>query len=295
MENKKTRRFHFSLPELVFLVLIIISAISTGFHSGGFVVDLNRVGFSILSSMQKGVHTVTSAVVNVFTAVQQLGALREENKILTERLKNYEYLQRSNVEIRKENERLKEQLGFSSSIEQKNMVAQVIGRDPNRLYSSITLDKGIKNGVKKNMPVIAIQNGNEGLVGKVVSVGYATSIVMPIYDSRCNVSGRIQNTRDIGLVQGLGSNENNLSLRYIKKRVASDLHYGDVIVTSGENDNYMRDVPIGTISEVTILDYDASLQIELTPIIDFSRLETVIVVDKSEPNTQTKDTEEQNN
>ena len=70
MENKKTRRFHFSLPELVFLVLIIISAISTGFHSGGFVVDLNRVGFSILSSMQKGVHTVTSAVVNVFTAVQ---------------------------------------------------------------------------------------------------------------------------------------------------------------------------------------------------------------------------------
>ena len=140
------------------------------------------------------------------------------------------------AEIRKENERLKEQLDFSDTIAQKNIAARIIARDPNMLYSSITIDKGIRNGIRKNMPVVAIQNGSEGLVGKVVSVGYTTSIVMPIYDTRCNVSSRIQNTRDIGLVSGLNTSSNLLTMRYIKKRVAPELHYGDVVVTSPRAD-----------------------------------------------------------
>ena len=73
-------------------------------------------------------------------------------------------------------------------------------------------------------------------------------------------------------------------MQYIRKRVAPDLNFGDVIVTSGENDNYMRDVQIGTISKITVLDYNSSLNIEVTPIIDFSRLENVIVVNQKELN-----------
>ena len=41
-------------------------------------------------------------------------------------------------------------------------------------------------------------------------------------------------------------------------------------------------IPIGTISNIKILDYDTSLEIEITPIIDFSRLEHVIIIDSSE-------------
>ena len=132
------------------------------------------------------------------------------------------------------------------------------------------------------MPVIAIQNGDVGLVGKVVSVGRETSLIMPIYDYQCNVSARIETTRDIGLVSGTGSSESLLTMKYIKKRVLNELNYGDIIVTSGENDNYLKDIPIGSISNINILDYDTSLEIEITPIIDFSRLEHVIIVDSSE-------------
>ena len=63
-----------------------------------------------------------------------------------------------------------------------------------------------------------------------------------------------------------------------------ELHIGDVVVTSGENNNYMKDIPVGTISRINILDYNSSLDIELTPIIDFSRLENVIVVNMKEIN-----------
>ena len=134
------------------------------------------------------------------------------------------------------------------------------------------------------MPVIAIQNGQIGLVGKIVAVGAETSMILPIFDTKCTVSARIQTTRDIGLVSGTGSDDKALSMRYIKKRVLEELNYGDTIVTSGENGNYLRDITIGTISKITVLDYDSSLDIEVVPIIDFSRLESVIVADLKELN-----------
>ena len=68
-------------------------------------------------------------------------------------------------------------------------------------------------------------------------------------------------------------------MNYIKKRVLNEIQYGDIIVTSGENDNYMKDIPIGTISSITPLDYDTSLELQIIPVIDFNRLENVIVAD----------------
>ena len=141
------------------------------------------------------------------------------------------------------------------------------------------------------MPVIAFQNGNQGLVGKVVQVGTFTSQIMPIYNINNIVSARIQNSRDLGLVNGLGSQDQPLLMQYIRKSVVDELSYGDIVVTSGENDNYMRDIAIGTISKITTLDYNSSLNIELIPIIDFARLENVVVVNQKELNDRRADKE----
>ena len=46
----------------------------------------------------------------------------------------------------------------------------------------------------------------------------------------------------------------------------------------------MRDITIGSISKIVALDYNSTLNIEVKPIIDFSRLETVIVVNQKELN-----------
>lgn len=277
-------RIRFHLPEFVLAVLVLFSGVMLAFSSGGFVISFKQVGFALVSSLQKGVHAVAAGVGSTVNAVHELARLREENAALTEKLRNYEYLQRTNTEIRKENERLKEQLDFSQSVEQRNFPARIIGRDPDALYSGLTIDKGSRHGIRKNMPVIAVQSGTVGLVGKVVSVGVVTSMVMPVYDSKCTVSVRIQNTRDIGLLSGRGTAENPLSLKYVKKRVLDELHFGDLVVTSGEGGNYVRDIPVGSISKIAVLDYDASLDIEITPILDFARLETVIVTDLRETN-----------
>lgn len=282
--SKKQNGFKFRFPEFLLIGLLLISNIVLNFSSGGFILNLKKIGFSAISTIEKGVHIVTHGIGETFSAVKELKQLKKDYNNLVLKLENYEQMQRSNADIRKENERLREQLDFSISLDEKNYPAQIISRDFDNVYTYLTIDKGSINGIKKNMPVIAFQNGNRGLVGKVVQVGTFTSQVMPIYNLNYIVSARIQNQRDFGLVNGKGSKDKPLLLQYIRKNVASELSYGDIIVTSGENDNYLKDIPIGTISKIISLDYNSSLNIELIPIIDFSRLENVIVVNQKQLN-----------
>jgi rod shape-determining protein MreC len=283
METKRRSRIQIRLPFFLFIFLILLSGTTLALSTGGFVVNFKQLGFSVFSTAQKGVAAIVTSVTHSVNAVKDIARLRQEYIKLTERLQDYEYFQRTNAEIRLENERLKELLGFTTDFEYVNYPAMIIARDPDTLYSGITINKGSKDGIKKNMPVIAIQNGIVGLVGKIISVGRGTSMVMPVYDYQCNISARIKSTRDIGLVSGMGSSDALLSMKYIKKRVFNELQYGDIVVTSGENDNYLRDIPIGSISRITIVDYDSSLIIELAPVIDFSRLESVLIVDINSP------------
>lgn len=284
MKNK----FSFKLSEFILVLYILFSGIMLTFSSGSFVLNFKQLGFSTLGAIERGVHGIVYGIGSSFSAVRELAQLRKEYEILTKQLADYEQMRRSNAEIKKENERLKEQLGFSTSLEEKNYPARIISRDSDNLYAAITIDKGSLVGIKKNMPVIAYQSGNSGLVGKVIQVGAFTSQVMPVYNLNCTVSCRIQNTRDIGLVSGNGNQDEPLKMSYVRKRVLEELHYGDVVVTSGENNNYMKDIAVGTISKISVIDYNSLLDIELTPIIDFSRLENVVVVNMREINEAKK-------
>ncbi len=284
MRRKPNFSFKIKFAEFLLVIYLVIGGLFLAFSSGGFVVNFKQIGFSIFSSFDKGIHYITDGVKDTFNAVGELRKLKKDYNDLVIKLENYEEMKRSNADIRKENERLKEQLDFSVSMEEKNIPAQIIARDLDNAFTYITIDKGSVNGVRKNMPVIAFQNGNQGLVGKVVQVGTFTSQIMPIYNINNMVSARIQNLRDLGLVKGLGSQSQPLQMQYIRKSVMEELKPGDIIVTSGENDNYMRDIAIGSITKIKSVDYNSSLIIELMPIIDFSRLENVFVVNQKELN-----------
>ncbi|WP_428768192.1 rod shape-determining protein MreC [Treponema sp. HNW] len=288
MRKRKTAyTIKFSL--ILLTLYVIISASLLGLATGNFIVDFKRTGFSVISAAQRGVSSAVTGTENTVNAIRELSKLKAEYEKLTEQLKNYEYMQRTHAETKKENERLNSLLDFSQKYEYQNRAARIIARDSDNLYSAITVDKGSKHGIKKNMPVIAVQKGTVGLVGKIVTVGAYTSMIMPVYDFQSSVSARIQHTRDLGLVSGTGSPDSPLKMDYIKKRVLEDLQFGDIIVTSGENGNYIREIPIGTLHSVSVVDYDTSLLISVMPIVDFSRLEEVIIIDTSHTNTEKKE------
>ena len=278
----KKNHFRLRLAEFLLIIFLLASSVCLAFTSGGFIISFSRIGFSIVSAVERSVFFVSEGAKNLVGGVKQFATLKKDYDKLVKQLEQYERLQRANVEITRENKMLREQLGFVNTLENQNIVAQIIGRDLDSAFPSIIIDKGSSDGITKNMSVIAYQHNTVGLVGKVVEVGKYSSNVMPIYSSNCSVSARLQNIRDIGLVTGGGNVSAPLVLNFIRKRVLDQLSRGDTIVTSGENGNYIKDIPIGTISSIQTIEYASSLEIELAPTIDFSRLELVIAVNNNE-------------
>ena len=114
--------------------------------------------------------------------------------------------------------------------------------------------------------------------------GYPLDVENIVSENGFGKNDYIETSRELGIISGGGGIDKPLSMSYISKRSVGQIHYGDVVVTSGENGNYMRDIPIATLTNINTLDYDSSLDLELAPILDFNRLETVLIVDPSQGN-----------
>ena len=280
------RKFSFRIKLDVFLLifLLIISSVLLTFSGGRFIIDFKSVGFSVAAGTENAVHSVSAFVTDTVSAVRELAELRSKYLELSEKLKDYELLQRSNADIRRENRELKELLGFADTIAYKNIPAQISGFDPDNLYSGIIINRGAKHGVRKNMPVLAFQGSNVGLVGKIVQTGRDSSMIIPIYDYQCYVAASVQTTKHRGLVNGQGTADLPLIMRYVQKRAKDEISIGDRILASGGNDLFPKDSPIGVATGIRVHDYETYLELTVQPIIDFSRLDYVFVLDMSGTN-----------
>jgi rod shape-determining protein MreC len=144
------------------------------------------------------------------------------------------------------------------------------------------LNKGARQGVAREMPVIAFQGGLQGLVGKVVLTGLTTSTVKPITDTSSYVAARLQSSRYDGLVSGGQLGTGRLVMRYVNKLATNEIQYGELVISSGLGGLFPQGIHIGRVREMQAKAYEASLTLEVEPIVDFSRLEYVFVLDVGE-------------
>ena len=128
------------------------------------------------------------------------------------------------------------------------------------------------------MPVIAYQGGIQGLVGRVVYAGAFESLVMPLYDVSSFVSSRLVESRYEGIVEGRGNPDFPILMRYINRRARDEINPGDMVVTSGLGGIYPPGINIGRVSRINYQETELSMEVELTPSINFSRLEYVFVI-----------------
>jgi rod shape-determining protein MreC len=249
------------------------------FSTRGSVVDFRDMGLSFFSGMRGGIYELSSRISRIVLSVRELANLRREYNELVERITRYEQLERNAAEILQENVRLREQLGFSPSLNYRHIPAELIGRDPDNLFSALVINKGKYSGVTNNMPVIAWQNGAQGLVGKVIQAGQFESLVMPLYDSSSFVSSRLAIPRYEGIVEGQGNPALPLRMRFINKRARDEISRGDLIVSNGVGGVYPAGINVGRVSKINYQEYEISMEVELEPVVDFSRLEYVFVID----------------
>jgi rod shape-determining protein MreC len=262
----------------VFVVLSLVSFSILLFSTRSFVVDFRDMGLSVFSGFRGGIHEASSLVSNTVLSIRELATLRREYAELADRMTRYEQLERSSAEIRQENNRLREQLGFSETLRYRHIPAELIGRDPDNLFSAFVINKGKRDGLANNMPVIAYQNGVQALVGKVVQTAQFESLVMPLYDVSSFAASRLSESRYEGIVEGQGSPDLPLLMRFIRKRARDEINFGEVIVTSGMGGVYPEGIAIGRVSNILYQEYETSMEVELDTAVDFSRLEYVFVI-----------------
>jgi rod shape-determining protein MreC len=287
-ERKRRKRFNADI--YVFAVLSFSSFALLFFSTLSFVVNFKNVGLSLFSGLRGGIYGISSQITQTVNSIQELAALQKEYAELTARVTRYEQLERTAAEIRQENHRFREQLGFSQQIRYRHYPAEIIGRDPDNLFSAFVINKGKRDGVAYNMAVIAFQDGIQALAGKVVQAGQFESMVMPVYDSSSFVPARFTSSRYEGLVEGQGKSEYPLLMRLISKRARDDVHFGDMVITSGIGGGYGTVYPaginIGRVSRIFYKENETSMEVELETILDFSRLEYVFVIDAASPDTE---------
>ncbi|MGI6319294.1 MAG: rod shape-determining protein MreC [Firmicutes bacterium] len=198
-----------------------------------------------------------------------------ENEMLREKIAERDNLSYKLLELQKENHRLREMLGFESSVEYSLLPAEVIARDPSYWFETITINKGYDDGVKKDMAVVTSQ----GLVGSIYYASKNSSQVLMLTDSRRAVSALVQRSREpgsIGIVEGYP--EKSEFLRMVNLPPDANIQKGDVIISSGLGDVFPRGLVIGHVTEVEKDQYGLLQQALVEPAVNFNRLEEVFIV-----------------
>lgn len=170
-------------------------------------------------------------------------SLKEENhKLRNEALVLKQKVQQM-VSLRAENNRLRELLNASEQLDDKVLVAELIGVDPDPYTHHIILNKGEKHGVFVGQPILDAQ----GLMGQVVEVLPLTSRVLLLADSNHAIPVQVNRNGVRAIAVGSGQLD-ELVLIYVPD--TADIKTGDQLVSSGLGSRYPKGYPVGQITSV---------------------------------------------
>lgn len=163
--------------------------------------------------------------------------LKAEALLLQHRLQKLATLTEQNV-------RLRELLNSSALVEDRVLVSELIGIDPNPYTQRILIDKGERDGVFVGQPVLDAL----GLMGQVVEVMPDAARVLLLTDSTHSVPVQVNRNGLRFIAVGTG-NMGRLELRHVPD--SADIKPGDLLVTSGMGQRFPAGYPVAIVDEVS--------------------------------------------
>lgn len=273
--NERTRRVRLLL---VVLVVASLALITVDFRSDGDgpLTKLGNAVASVFGPVQETLSSVTRPIGNFFSGFGQVGSLKTQVRRLQEELSLLRQDEGRVLDILTENDRLRALLEIKEQRGLKTRAAAVIARDASNFQYSIVIDLGAADGIKKDMPVV----GGEGLVGRIASVTKSTSTVLLIIDPGSEVASRVAESGEVGSLEGGGRRD----LRMMLLNPNATVTAGDTVVTAsykptrGRGSVFPEGIPVGTISRVDPPGGNVTRRAFVTPAVDFTTLDFVLVV-----------------
>ncbi len=220
--------------------------------------------------LQRSFASFSSGVRGTTALYLDLISIKKENLQLNQQLAELNAQLGAMTELKLENERLNQLLGFKQGTKMELLAARVIGRDLLPDHNTITIDRGSDHGIQKNMAALTIG----GIVGYTYRVEKASSQIILLTDRYAVIDAIAQRSRARGLVEGLSRGD--CRLRYLKR--SDDIKVGDLVVTSGLFNIFPKGFPIGTVTSVDKSRYGLTQEVEIKPAIEPLNLEELFIV-----------------
>lgn len=151
--------------------------------------------------------------------------------------------------------------------------AKVVANSVDKPGNLMTIDKGSADGIHKDMGVIS----GTGVVGIVYLVAEHYAIVIPVLNTKSNISCMIQNRGYFGYLRWKGGVSDLAYLEEVPRHAHFKL--GDYVVTSGYSAVFPPGVRVGRILHVFNSADGLSYRVQLRLSTDFDRLRDVCVID----------------
>lgn len=272
--RKRSKRSRRPFKQLLFITtsVVLFGVLVLSFMGRRELTLPHKFIFDILGTAQVGVTGVINYGEDIWDNYIALIGLKKDNDKLREEIKQHHAITANYREALATNVRLKKLLKLKETLPPPTITARIIGHDPSQWFKTFSIDHSRSDGVIKGMPVVTV----EGVVGQILDGGNKRAKVLQAIDPNSAIEVLIQNTRTQGIIKGTGT---SYRLYYVPKN--NEVKPGDLLVTSGLGGVFPKGLPVGTVSSVISNRRGMFLDIEAEPIVDFSRLENVIVVMKS--------------
>ena len=265
---------------LVALVVLHVAFISRQVDVGGGRSLLQRALFALLYPLELGVTRSVSGVRNAWQEYVDLRGVRAENAALEQRLAGLELELQETRAAAEEGRRLRGLLELRSALPRPGSAARVVGRGALPWYRTLVLDRGSRDGVALDSPVV----GPQGIVGRVIEVTDLAAKVQALTDHRSGVAVLFERSRLSGVASGqvgsAGPGRNELRVEYVPAR--ADVQVGDVLVTSGLDHIYPPGLVVGRVVRAAP-GTGLFQEVLAEPAVDLARLEVVLVLPPQPP------------
>ncbi len=237
---------------------------------------LEDIAAAPLNGLAGLLNRLSLAIDGAIGDLNNLGQLRARIAELEEQLARRQVESIQLREAASDYERLISLLNYTSALEdQEFLTADVIAVEATGITRAIIINRGTRDGIAKGMPVAT----DLGLVGRIIQVSANAAQVQLINDENSAVSSRLQTTRAQGSIIGQASGV----LRLTMVDLDEEIRQGDLVITSGLGGNFPADIVVGQVTSVRQFEFELFQEAEARSLIDFDRLEVVLVITSFEP------------
>ena len=182
-----------------------------------------------------------------------------------------------NESLEKEIEELKDTLELNKTLTEYDPVnATIMSRNKSYWFNQITIDKGKKAGIKKDMAVIT----KNGLLGKISKVSnYSSEIKLITSDDvnyKVSVAIKTNNTDNYAILNGYDKKNGLIKVTGIDK--TTQVQKDDIVLTSGLGGLFPRGIYIGTVEKIESDKYNLSKNLYIKTKQDFNNIHYVTIL-----------------